>query len=808
MSVASRTDQKLTLIDTSSGTVSATVDVGAPVQSMALTPDEHTAWVFSSKPGDSDFATVDLTRGTRTDTHRLRNNPSAAAFSTDGRRAYVTLGGGTESPPLPSTVVFLNTDNASELGQINLGQLSPGAQMQRRLGAVAVWPGAAGDVVYAAGRASGAVWALDGGSGALIRQIETGGGPLAMVPDHVHGRVYAIADTTNELVAIDATDQSIVNRLTLPGRPTGAALAPNGMLYITGADVGQVWPIDLGSWRVGEPIQVGAQPSGVGISLDGARAYVALSGDGSVAVLDLASNQVLSRFSAGKDPAIVLVARGRGGPNSQAKPAPTTPPHPTPTPSMVPSPTPLPDGVASPDHLPSGAVADTFMPADFPAALAFAPDGTLFYNELRTGKIRVVQNGRLIPDPFYQFKVSGEPEAGLIGLTLDPDFETNHYVYVFYTSVPDGQDTGGPNGPNEVVRLTDVGNKGTNLTPVLQDLPSGPIHNSGTLRFGPDGKLYVSLGDNDHGSNAQDLSTLAGKILRVNPDGTTPDDNPFVGQPGKQAAIWAYGFRNPFGFDFDPVGRRLFATQNGPGDNDELDLILKGANYGWPPTGYKYTAGVVDPLEVMNPPVAPTEMTFYTGDQIPDWKNDWFYCNYHQGQLRRVHLAPESRDRIVFDEIVKNGCGLTVANAPDGAIYYTDMKAIYRIQSMGAVDLIPKVTSNSVGASAPTPTAEVLPAGTRPEDRDLNVSLNEWKLQPSRAKVPSGQIRFLAENTGAVQHAIRIVGKGIDVGTDAFGPGDSRTVQIVLPPGEYRLICPIAGHEQQGMSAQLTVVGR
>src|SRR5205814_311400 len=148
---------------------------------------------------------------------------------------------------------------------------------------------------------------------------------------------------------------------------------------------------------------------------------------------------------------------------------------------------------------------------------------------------------------------------------------------------------------------TDVSDKGTQLTTILRDLPSGPIHNSGTLRFGPDGKLYVSLGDNDHGANAQDLTTLAGKMLRVNSDGTVPNDNPFVGQSGKQGAIWAYGFRNAFSFDIDPLRHGLFATQNGPGDNDELDLIVKGGNYRWPPTGYKYTPGVVDPIAVMNP---------------------------------------------------------------------------------------------------------------------------------------------------------------------------------------------------------------
>ena len=101
-----------------------------------------------------------------------------------------------------------------------------------------------------------------------------------------------------------------------------------------------------------------------------------------------------------------------------------------------------------------------------------------------------------------------------------------------------------------------------------------------------------------------------------------------------------------------------------------------------------------------------------------------------------------------------------------------------------------------------------MPAGTRAEDRDVNISLNEWKLQPSRSRVPAGQIRFLAENTGATAHALEIVGRGMDVSTDSVSPGDSRTITMVLPPGDYQLVCPLPGHEQQGMSATFTVVGQ
>jgi glucose/arabinose dehydrogenase len=478
------------------------------------------------------------------------------------------------------------------------------------------------------------------------------------------------------------------------------------------------------------------------------------------------------------------------------------------TPTIVPAPTALPEGAKPPEHMPSGAVTESFLAgAEFPVSLAFAPDGRLFYSELHTGKIRVVQNGTLLRDPFYKFAVAGQPETGLLGLALDPDFAHNHYLYVFYTSVADGSaESGGSSGPNEVVRLTDVGNKGTELTPIMH-LPSGAIHNGGTLRFGPDGKLYVTLGDNDQGTNAQDLNTLAGKMLRVNSDGSIPDDNPFVGQSGKQPAIWAYGLRNAYSFAFHPVGHTLLATENGPGDNDELDVIARGANYGWPPTGYKYKTGVVDPIAVMNPPIAPTSATFYVGDQIAIWKNDFFYCNYHQGQLRRVRLAPETFDRVIFEEVVTQGCTLDVATGPDGALYFTDSKGIYRIRQPGA-DVLPAVSpAAALAAGAPAAPTEVLAAGTRPEDRDVNITLSEYKLVPSRTTVPAGSIRLLAENVGAVPHALRIVGDGLDVSTDTFGPGQSRSLQIVLAAGTYRLICPLPGHTEQGMQASLTVLG-
>jgi plastocyanin len=235
-----------------------------------------------------------------------------------------------------------------------------------------------------------------------------------------------------------------------------------------------------------------------------------------------------------------------------------------------------------------------------------------------------------------------------------------------------------------------------------------------------------------------------------------------------------------------------------------LDVIVRAGNYGWPPTGYKYKAGVIDPVAVMNPPISPTGAAFYSGDQIPDWKNDLFYCNYHQGQVRRVRLAPGTLDRVVFEEVVKQGCTLDVATGPDGALYYSDAKGIYRIREPGA-EVLPAVNPALAPVANATPT-EVLPAGTRIEDRDINISMSEWRLEPSRTRVPAGTIRLLAEDTGATQHALRVVGGGLDVSTDNFGPGQSRSLQIVLPAGTYQLLCPLPGHAEQGMVANLDVV--
>jgi glucose/arabinose dehydrogenase len=321
-------------------------------------------------------------------------------------------------------------------------------------------------------------------------------------------------------------------------------------------------------------------------------------------------------------------------------------------------------------------MAEVFLDnVDIPVALAFAPDGRLFYNELRTGRVRVVEDGRLADEPFASLQVvnlSGYSEHGLLGLALDPDFASNHYVYVFYSE----PDKDGNPLRQRLVRFTEVDGVGQDMTVILDDLPIGAVccHNGGRIAFGPDGKLYVSIGDTQESDLSQNPESLAGKILRINPDGSIPDDNPFPESP-----VYALGIRNSFGLAFHPVTGALFIDETGPAGFDELDIIQPGGNYGWPVAkGIAGLSQYIDPIWTSGPvSVTPTGMAFYTGDLLPIPKNDLLRCSYNSGKLEHVKMAP-SFDHI--DEIEDTGlaCSLDVTVGPDGALYFSTANTIYR----------------------------------------------------------------------------------------------------------------------------------
>ena len=319
-----------------------------------------------------------------------------------------------------------------------------------------------------------------------------------------------------------------------------------------------------------------------------------------------------------------------------------------------------------------------------PVAMAFAPDGRLFVTEQHTGNIRLVVDGELLPQPFATVeRLFVSHEAGLLGIAVDPDFEDNRYIYVFYNAI----ELFPREHFNKVVRYTEVDGIGTDPLEILPDLPgiTREIHTAGNIHFGPDGKLYISLGELERSGDVQDLSLLPGKILRVNPDGSVPEDNPFFGESDADPRIYAYGLRNAFDFDFHPETGMMFATENGP-NTDEINRIVPGGNYGWPDAiGPSDDPDFIDPFIYYERPIGPAGASFYSGDKLTEYKNNFFFCQFHEGGLlHRVQLT-NGDEAVASDDLISGGCTSDVAEGPDGYLYFIDLinGIIYRITDGG-----------------------------------------------------------------------------------------------------------------------------
>jgi glucose/arabinose dehydrogenase len=312
---------------------------------------------------------------------------------------------------------------------------------------------------------------------------------------------------------------------------------------------------------------------------------------------------------------------------------------------------------------------------DRPTAMVVAPDGRVFVCEEK-GRLRVIKNGVLLPKPFVTVKVFAHGERGLLGVVLDPDFETNGYVYVYYTARK-------PVAHNRISRFTAVGGTGDVAAPgsekVVLELPTliTELHNSGTLRFGPDGKLYVAVGENYIPPNAQKLENPLGKILRIDKDGSIPTDNPFYSRTtGTARAIWAMGFRNPFSFAFQPGTGRMFVNDVGNHLWEEINDGIAGANYGWPEVeGPSNDPRFTPPLFAYahgNGPekgCAISGGTFYNPPAPlfpPEYEGRYFYADYCNGWIRS--FDPETGETAPFAAGIASAVGLTVGE--DGTLYY------------------------------------------------------------------------------------------------------------------------------------------
>ncbi|MHB1134445.1 MAG: PQQ-dependent sugar dehydrogenase [Chloroflexota bacterium] len=298
---------------------------------------------------------------------------------------------------------------------------------------------------------------------------------------------------------------------------------------------------------------------------------------------------------------------------------------------------------------------------DTPWALAFAPDGRLFFTE-RPGVVRVVVEGRLRPEPLIRLPANETAEGGVMGLAVDPGFPAQPYLYVMYT-----YDAPGGGARNRVVRLEVAGETAREERVLVDDIPGGGIHNGGRVKVGPDGKLYVTAGDAGQSGAAQSLGTLAGKILRLNLDGSIPEDNPFADSP-----IYSYGHRNPQGLAWQPVTGRLYATEHGPSGNDEVNLIEPGNNYGWPTVTGMQHGTFTAPLITFTPSVAPAGAAFVDGGLLPQWADSLFFTTLRGTHLHRLRIDARDPTRVTQNERLyegEYGRLRDVVQGPDGALY-------------------------------------------------------------------------------------------------------------------------------------------
>jgi aldose sugar dehydrogenase len=348
---------------------------------------------------------------------------------------------------------------------------------------------------------------------------------------------------------------------------------------------------------------------------------------------------------------------------------------------------------------PPGPPGETFEAVTFveglrnPWSMAFLPNGDMLVTE-RGGQLRIVRNGRLLPDP-----VPGVPavratgQGGLQDVVLHPDFESNRLVYLSYAK-PNGD---GAQGTTALSRARFENDRLVDVEEIFEAAAwaDTPGHFGARIAFDRDGYLFMSVGDrmagltmqgmdpNLEGHPSQDNSNHQGTIVRLNDDGSVPDDNPFVGQQGALPEIWSYGHRNPQGLAFHPETGVLWSNEHGPQGGDELNVIRRGANYGWPVIGYganyvvgteihseREREGMEQPAAFWVPSIGISGLTFYQGDQFPNWKGNAFVGGMSGNYQRLVRVSLNGETVVGREPLLVGEYRIRdVREGPDGLLY-------------------------------------------------------------------------------------------------------------------------------------------
>jgi glucose/arabinose dehydrogenase len=309
---------------------------------------------------------------------------------------------------------------------------------------------------------------------------------------------------------------------------------------------------------------------------------------------------------------------------------------------------------------------------EVPWGFAWLPNKDLILTE-RKGRVRIIESGKLRPEPVFTVPdVEPTGESGLMDISLHPDFAKNNFIYLGYSYNSDGKRV-------KIVRYKFSNNAFTDPKVIIDNIPGAPNHAGMRARFGPDGKLYVTTGDSTDWNLAQKLNSLAGKTLRLNDDGTVPQDNPFVGQKDARPEIWSYGHRNPQGLAWQPGSGLMFQTEHGPSffegkgsGGDEVNIVERGKNLGWSEIHHtEKREGMVSPLLEYSPTCAPGSGMFYNGSVFPAFKGNFFFGCLKSARIIRVTL--DGRNVVSQENLLESTFGRIreMEEGPDGYIYFS-----------------------------------------------------------------------------------------------------------------------------------------